>query len=303
MADTSGEQDIRGIDIDKLAKGFADLEPNPIQSTITTATTTAREIRWYQKTAGFLDTPDTTGITATGISPHAEGSLPQIAEQSWTRRTSYVKEFMLESPLITDQDIKDTDVDILGTNVRDITRGVQRKVGIRIYSILTDAAAATPTIPLTNGAVTVQNTAATDGWDQSATANPIKDLLVGQRKFRQKGYQPIGSNVGMNSLEHEFLIDYLINTKGSSIPSFSSAQIAKGVVMEILNSNIIVDEIFTNDYVIQWGREAVRWKGFTPITAVKIIEPLIGVKIRVRQEGEAILENPNFVHVISDTTG
>ena len=28
MADTSGEQDIRGIDIDKLAKGFGELFPN-----------------------------------------------------------------------------------------------------------------------------------------------------------------------------------------------------------------------------------------------------------------------------------
>lgn len=301
MADTSGEQDIRGIDIDKLAKGFADLEPNPLKNTIRNASTKAREIRWYQKTAGFLDTTDTTGITDTQITM-VEGALPDVMEQSWTRNTSYVKEFMVESPLITDQDIKDSDIDVFGTNLRDITRGVQRKVGLRIYSILTNALAATPTIPLT-GTITVQNTAATaDGWNDPVTGNPIKDLLVGQRKFRQFGYQPIGSNVGMNSLEHEYLIDYLINVKGSSIPGFSSEQLKKGVVMEILNSNIIVDEIFTTDYVIQWGTEAAVWKGFTPITAVKIVEPLIGIKIRVREEGEAILENPNFVHVISDTT-
>jgi len=303
MADSSGEQDIRGIDIDKLAKGFADLEPNPIKKAISNAKTKAREIRWYQKTSGFLDTPDTTGITATGISPHPEGALPQVAEQSWTRVTSYVKEFMLESPLITDQDIKDTDIDIFGTNVRDIVRGVQRKVGIRIYSIMTDAAAATPTTPLTNGGITVQNTASVDGWDQIATANPIKDMLVGQRKFRQKGYNPIGSYIGMNSLEHEFLVNYLINVKGSSIPGFSSAQMKKGIIMEMFNMNFMVDEIFTTDYVIQWVKEAVKWKAFSPITTVKIVEPLIGVKIRVREEGEAILENPNGVHVISDTTG
>ena len=301
MADTSGQNDIRGIDIDKLAKGFADLEPNPLKKAILSASTTAREIRWYQKTSGFLDTPDTTGITATGIM-HTEGAMPQVMEQSWTRTTSYIKEFMVESPLITDQDIKDTDIDVFGTNVRDITRAVQRKVGLRIYTILTDAAAATPQTPLSNGAVTVQNTAATDGWNVAATGNPIKDLLVGQRKFRQQGYNPIGSYVGMNSLEHEYLIDYLVNVKGSSIPGFSSEQLKKGVVMEMLNMNIMVDEIFTTDYVIQWVKEAVKWKSFSGITAVKIVEPLIGVKIRVREEGEAILENPNGVHVISDTT-
>ena len=301
MADTSGEADIRGINIDRLAKGFADLEPNPLKNNILNAKTTSREIRWYQKTSGFLDTPDTTGITATGI-VHTEGALPQVAEQSWTRTSSYVKEFMLESPIITDQDIKDTDIDVFGTNVRDIVRGVQRKVGIRVYSIMTNAAVATPTIPLTNGALTVQRTAATDGWNVAATGNPIKDLLIGQRKFRQKGYDPIGSYVGLNSLEHQYLIDYIVNVKGSSIPGFSSEQLKKGVVMEMLNMNFIVDEIFTTDYVIQWVKEAVKWKSFSNITAVKIVYPLIGVKIRVREEGEAILENPNGVHVISDTT-
>ncbi len=302
MADTSGEQDIRGIDIDKLAKGFGELFPNVFQGKIASAKTTSREIRWYQKTAGFLDTPETSGITLTGIQT-VEGARPQVMEQSWTRPTSYVKEFMVESPLITDQDIKDSDIDIFGTNVEDITVGVKRKVGLRTYQIMTDAATNDPRTPLTNGAVTVQNTAATaDGWNDAVTGNPIKDMLVGQRKFRQKGYNPIGSYVGMNSLEHEYLIDYIINIKGSSIPGFSSEQLKSGVVMGMLNMNIVVDEIFPTDYVIQWVTKAVKWKSFTGITAAKIVEPLIGVKIRVREEGEAILENPNGVHVISDTT-
>jgi len=53
MADTSGMQDIRGIDIDKLAKGFAD-EENDFKNITTLSTTSAREIRWYKKTSGFL---------------------------------------------------------------------------------------------------------------------------------------------------------------------------------------------------------------------------------------------------------
>ncbi len=304
MASTSGtggagQEMIRGIDIDKLAKGFADLEPNVIKSAIQNSTTTAREIRWYQRTAGFIDTPDTTAITDSHIFPVPEGTLPYVAEQSWTRNTSYVKKFMLDSPLISIEDIKDSDVDIFGGNFQGIVRGVQRKVGIRIYQIMTNALINDD--PLT-GTVVVQNTAAVaDGWNDATTGNPIKDLLVGQRKFRQFGYQPIGSFVGMNSLEHEYLLDYLINVKGSSIPGFSSEQLKHGVVMEILNSNIIVDEIFTTDWVIQWVSVAATWKTFIPITAVQIEEPLIGVKIRVAEEGECILTDPNAVHVIFDT--
>ena len=136
MADTSGQAEIRGIDIDKLAKGFADLEPNPLKQFVTSSKTKAREIRWYQKTAGFIDTPDTTGMTNSKIMPMAEGTLPYVAEQSWTRVTSYVKIFKVESPLIPMEDIKDSDIDILGGNLHDLVRGVQRQVGIRIYQII-----------------------------------------------------------------------------------------------------------------------------------------------------------------------
>ena len=85
----------------------------------------------------------------------ASRALPVVTEQSWTRQTSYVRKFMVESPLISVEDIKDSDIDVLATNVRDLVRALSRKVDLRIFSILTNALEATPTLPLTNGAVTV----------------------------------------------------------------------------------------------------------------------------------------------------
>jgi len=210
MADQSGQADIRGIDIDKLAKGFAD-EANILKKFVVNSTTKAREIRWYQKTSGFLDTTDTSGITKTWINPVAERARPFAIEQSWTRNTSYVKKFFVESPTISLEDIKDSDIDILATNVRDIVRAVARKVDLRIFSILTNALDATPTQPLTNGAVTVQNTAATGtGWDDSVNGNPILDILNGKQLIRAQGYDPEGSILGMNSIEHKHLLNYLM---------------------------------------------------------------------------------------------
>lgn len=303
MADASGQAEIRGIDIDKLAKGFAEQEPNVLKKYIGNSKTKAREIRWYQKTSGFLDTTDTTGMTGSRMISVPEGARPEVIEQSWTRTTSYVKKFMVESPLISIEDIKDSDIDILAGNVRDLTRAVQRKVGLRIFQILTNAAAATPTTPLT-GTTTVQTTAAVaDGWNDAVTGNPIKDILVGKRKLRVEGYNPEGSMLGMNSIEHEYLLDYLINVKGSSIPAFASQKVKDGVVMEILGCNVLVDEIFTTDWVYQWvPNRAATWKSFLPITAVRIEEPLVGTKFRVAEEGECILHDPNAVHIISDTT-
>ena len=58
----SGEADIRGINIQKLAVGFAD-EDNIFKKFVINSKTDAREIRWYQKETGFLTSTTTTGMT------------------------------------------------------------------------------------------------------------------------------------------------------------------------------------------------------------------------------------------------
>ena len=297
---SSGEQYIRGIDIDKLAKGFAD-EENLLKNFVTNTTTSAREIRWYQKTAGFLDSVSTSGMTKSLIENVAERSRPTVVEQSWSRKTSYVKKYFVESPTISMEDIKDSDIDILATNVRDLVRAVARKVDLRIYSVLTEADAATPTIP---NPTTVNTAAATGtGWDDATNGNPIKDILVGKRKIRQASYSPEGAVLYINPLEHEYLLDYLINVKGSSIPAFSSEKVRSGVVMEILGCNLVVSENATTDYAVMWVPDrAATWKSFVPIQSVVMDEPGIGKKIRVWEEGECILTDPLAVHVITDTT-
>lgn len=300
MADTSGQQDLRGLNVDKLAKGFAD-EDNVFKKFVSNSKTNAREMRWYQKTSGFLDSPTTTGITKTFINPVAERARPMVVEQSWTRNTSYAKKFFVESPTISMEDIKDTDIDILATNIRDLVRAVGRKVDLRIFSVLNEAAAATPTVPNPTNV----NTAAAvgTGWDDATNGNPIKDILVGQRKIRQAGYNPMGAVIAMNSIEHQFLLDYLITQKGSSIPAFASEKVRSGVVMQLLGNDIIVSENQTTDYVTMWvPNRAATWKAFMPMTSVVMDDPGIGKKIRVWEEGECLLTDPLAVHVITDTT-
>ena len=299
MADTSGQADLRGLDIDKLAKGFAD-EDNIFKKFVAMSSTKAREIRWYKKTSGFLDTTTTTGIAGTMISNVASRALPAVAEQSWTRQTSYVKKYFIESPLISDEDIKDTDVDILATNVRDLVRAVARKVDLRIFSVLNEAAAATPTVP----APSAVNTAAATGtgWDDTTNGNPVLDIMVGMQKIRAAGYDANGCVISVNSIEHKNLLNYLITVKGSSIPDFSSEKVRSGVVMRILGCNVVVTENQTTDWVTMWvPKRAATWKSFMPITARIIDDPGIGKKIRCWEEGECLLTDPLAVHVISDT--
>src|SRR3990167_2368326 len=288
MADTSAQAEIRGIDIDKLAKGFAD-EESVFKKFVVTSSTSAREVRWYQKTSGYLDSTDTTGITTSQIANVAPKARPVVVEQSWTRNTSYVKKFFVESPTISDEDIRDSDIDILATNVRDLVRAVENQIDISIYDVITDATG-------------IETTASTAGWDAGSGQDPIKDILTAKRKIRNNGYNPEGAVMTLNPIEHQNLLVWLISTKGSSIPSFSSEKVRDGVVMELLGVNVVVSSNATTDEAAMWiPSRSATWKSFVPITTAIIDDPGVGKKIRVWEEGIAICTDPKSVHVTTNT--
>lgn len=292
MADSSGQADIRGINVDKLAKGFAD-EALVLRNFLTQSTTDNVEVRWYQKSAGFLDSTDTTTMTGTRLYPVAPGAQPVVVEQSWTRNTSYVKKFFVESPTLSEEDIKNCDVDILATNVRDLVLAVQNQVDARIYAVITEGLSPSA----------IQTTAAVaDGWDDIATGNPIKDLLIAKRKIRQYRYDPEGAILYINSIEHENLLNFLISVKGSSIPGFATERVGDGVVMNLLGLKVVVSENATTDYALVFvPQRAATWKSFMPLTTAIISDPGIGKKIRVWEEGVCLLTDPKAVCLITDT--
>ncbi len=297
---SSGEADIRGIDIQKLAVGFGE-EANVFKKFVINSTTKAREIRWYQKEDGFLESVATTGITKDLIFQNDQGALPSVVEQTWDRETSYVKKFFVESPTITMEDIKDSDIDIFGTNVQDLVKAVQRKVDLRIFSILVEAAAATPTVP--NPATVNFSAATADGWDDVETGNPIADIMLMKQTIRSAGYPVADAVLGMNPIEERYLMNFLISTKGSSIPQYSSQKVETGVVTEILGVRILVSENWTTDSVGMWlPSKTLRWKEFMPLTTAVIDDPGIGKKIRIWTEGEGLLENPKSAYILTATS-
>jgi len=295
----SGMAEIRGIDIDKLAKGFAD-EESVLRGFLTVTPTSARHIRWYQKNAGFMDSTDTSGVSLSQIGFQDQLSLPVVVEQKWGREDSYVMKYFVESPTLSDEDIRDTDIDILAANVRDLVRAVTNQVDRRIYGVLTEADAATPMTP--NPSTTNYANAVADGWNDAVTGDPITDIMVGKENIRSYSYNPEGCILYMNQAEHRHLLTYLINVKGSSIPQFASQKITTGVVMEILGCRVVVSANATTDYVIMFvPQRAATWKTFVGLTTAVIKDPGIGTKIRVWEEGECILTDPRAVHVITAT--
>ena len=137
MADTQAMAEIRGIDIVKLVEGFADVDII-LKNYVRVVSTSAREIRWYSKTAGYLTSPTTTGITGDLIETSSK-AMPVVIENSYTRNTSYVKKFFASSPMMSIEDLKDCDPDIWGDIIKDAARAVNKKVDARLLTVL-DAA-------------------------------------------------------------------------------------------------------------------------------------------------------------------
>jgi hypothetical protein len=291
----AAQADIRGLQIDKLAKGFAD-EVLVLKKYCTVSTTSARSIRWYKKNAGFITAPVVTTITGTGtlMANTADKALPVVNEQTWERQTSYVKKYFIESPLFSNEDIKDCDPDVWATNVRDLVQAVANQVDIRILAVLGDTLG-------TGGSV---NTAAAvgTGWDDTAAGNPIRDILVGLENIRTYRYDTSNVVLYIHPGDYNSLIDFLINVKGSSIPEFSSDKVKNGVVSQILGCKVVVSVNASEDTAVMFiPKRACTWKQFTPLQSAVIDDPGIGKKVRVWEEGEALLTDPRAVHVITDT--
>lgn len=300
MVDTIGQAEIRGIDINKVAIVFGE-EESILINFVAKMPTSAREMRYYQKTAGFLDSIASAGATeALSQIQTTHGTVPVKVKQTWTRKSANVKIFKAESEMISLEDIKDNDVDIFNTHIKDIVRGVVNQRDIRIYSVFIEAAAATPTTPAPS---TVLTTAAVaDGWDDLTTGNPIFDLMKGNQKIRSQGHKTNDIVAYMNPIEHLNLVNYIITVKGSSIPEMSSELAKTGQVMSIVNNRIVVSENATTDSVLQFiPMSAVVYREFMSLTTAIVDEPLIGKTIRVATEGEAYIQDPNKIHIITDT--
>jgi len=289
MADTSSMAEIRGIDIVKLVEGFKDVGI-VLKNYCRVMPCSAREIRWYVKTAGYLTGPTTTAITTAGgfIANTSEKSMPVTIEPGYTRTTSYVKKYFASSPVLSIEDLKDTDPDVWGDMIRDTVAAVNYQIDSRILTVLDAAGCGTA--------------AATDEWDVDATADPIEDFLAAKESLKTYGYPTDNLVAYMNPAEEKWLMRWLINVKGSSIPQFSSDKVGSGKMLEILGIKIISNANRPTDTVTVFNPDyAVIWKEFTPTTSAIVDDAGIGKTVRVWAEGEAIRPNPYAVFKITNT--
>jgi hypothetical protein len=283
-----GQADIRGLDIDRLAKGFA--RPSYIfKSECTVAPMKGDSIRWFQKTAGVL-TPTAPSVIAS-VSP---GSIPETLEVSWTRNVSYPKPYKVEG-FLTMEDIRQSEVDVLATTIRDLTEAIANAVDADIWDVMSESQSPT----------NIQTFATTSiggaQWNSGTNGEIVKDLMYVKKLVKDFDYPTEGMTLFLDSIGYQSLVNWLISVKGSSIPGFSSEKIKSGIVTNILGFNVKVSNNVTADYALAVvPKKATTVRQAMQITAKKIDKPLIGTTVRIGEEMVAYNTDPKAIVLISD---
>ena len=290
MADTRGMQDIFGLDIDRLAKGFG-MQKYNFLAECQVRKMKGDSVRWFQKTAGTLSA--TSPAATKNVSP---GSKPSTLEVSWTRNTSYKKKYFVEG-FLDEEDISDAEIDTFATTVRDLTEVVVRDRDADLWDIMSEDQSPSEIQTFATTAI------GGDQWDAtSAAANIVKDLMHAKKLIQDQGYNPEGATLLLSTYDYQSVVDWLIAGKGSSIPGFSSEKIKSGIVMQLLNLNVKVSLNVTADFaLVIVPKRAVTYSESQGITANTTNDAGIGRNIRVWASGIAYRTDPKAIVLISDT--
>ncbi|MCK5644281.1 MAG: hypothetical protein KAJ19_26010 [Gammaproteobacteria bacterium] len=284
--------DIRGLDIDKLAKGFAE-EQYVLKALCQVSSMTGDSIRWYQKTAGTLTATAPSKLTSSRL------ANPTNIEVTWERNTSYPVPYKVEG-FISMEEIKSADLDVLATTIRDLTLAITKAVDTDIWEIMSEGQAPSADYPIQSFATTAVGG---DQWDaDNYAADIIKDLMHAKKLIWDYNYNPEGATLLVNPHDYESIVTWIISGKGSSIPGFSSEKVKSGVVMSLLGLNVRVSSVVTTDYaLVIIPSRATTYKEQFPLTARTIEEVGMGTKIRIWTHGIAYNTDPKAIVLITDT--
>lgn len=286
MADGAGQALIRGINIDKVSKDMFE-EALIFKKEVKTEGTSSREIRWYQKTSGYLATS-----TPAKISNIAYGARPFVLRQTWTRNTSYCKKYLLDSEMIDMEDETDSDVQVFLNTTQDLTEAVANDLDGDIWDVVSENQ--TPS--------NINDVTSTAAWDAASGQNPYADVTEAEELIREQTKKNPILKIYLNAKDHKSLKDWLVTTKGSSIPGFSSQLVENKQLLVFDSKQVIVSENVTADYAMVANLErGATYKEFMGMRTWIITEEGIGRKIRVGTNGITLLVRPKYIALISNT--
>lgn len=286
MVDGAGQALIRGLDIDKASKDMFE-EALIFRKEVKLERTGSRQIRWYQKTSGYLTT-----TTPAKISNIPYGARPFVLKQTWTRNTSYTKKYLLDSEMIDMEDETDSDVQVFLNTAEDLVNAVANDLDGDVWDVVSESQSPT----------NINDVTSTAAWDAASGQNPYADVTEAEQLIREQTKKIPVLKIYLSAKDHKSLKDWLVTTKGSSIPGFSSQLIENKPLLVFDSKQVIVSENVTADFamVANLERGAI-YKEFSGMKTSIITEEQIGKKIRVGTNGITLLSRPKYIALISNT--
>ena len=286
MVDGAGQAEIRGLNIDTVSKDLFE-EALIFKKEVKNESTSSRQIRWYQKTSGFL-----LATTPAKISNIAYGARPFVLKRTWTRNTSFTKKYLLDSELIDMEDETDSDVQVFINTAEDLTDAVAFDLDGDIWDVISENR--TPTV--------INDVTSTAAWDAASGQNPYEDVAEAEQLIREQTKRNPVLKLYLNAQDHKSLKVWLVTVKGSSIPGFSSQLIENKPLITFDNKQVIISENVTTDFAMVANLErAAIYKEFMPLRTWIITEEGIGRKIRIGTNGITLLVRPKYISLISNT--
>ena len=284
MADAIGELDIRGENIERAVKGFANklYKLRPILKQETSSNWTES---YYRETS----TPLSAGGNR-NVNDVARGALAPQIHPTWTKVSTIQKKFMGEA-IIYYEDLKTNAINTQARTMFRVAEAIVNAVDLYIYTQLTAATS-------TSGVV-----AAADDWDSATVANrdPIGDILIGIGAMTTNNY-----DVKSNGYLLVKPVDYaslMRNSKVINNPSFKTADVvSNGRVGQICSLTIIEStNVSADEAMIVMGQRAATWKSVSPLTAGIVNDDMgISLSIRAFEMGHIQITDPQGLYTITN---
>ena len=284
MADQVGMQDIRGENVERAVKGFAN-KLFKLKQVLMVQSSDKWTETYFRETSTPL-----TGGTGQAITEVARGVRFPHVDPEWTEVKTRNMKFAAEGTVFLEDKLTDA-IDVQARSIFRVAEGIANAVDVYIYTQLTDEGS-------TSGVV-----AASDTWNSLTVANrdPMGDLLIGEAAMMANNY---------DVLQNGFLLltpkDYgslLRNSKVINNPSFKTADVvSNGVIGQIAGLKIIVSNSVTaGECMIVMGQRAATWKSVVPLTSAVIEDQGIKFTIRSWEIGHIQITDPQALYTITGT--
>ena len=284
MADQVGQADIRGENISRIVKVFAQkkFKLRPLLMSVKSDKWTET---YYKEGRDILTAKGTRNIKEIG----RLSSFPTVNAE-WEKVSAEHYKYGDETT-ISYEDILTDAINVQARSLNRVAESIVNAIDTAIYAALTAEATTSGTV------------AATNPWDDSTAANqnPINDILRGIQAMTENNYDALeGGVLLVNPHDYASLMQ---NSKVINNPSFKTADVvSNGRVGQICGLNIVVTTSVTDDEaMIIINQRTATWQSVVGMTTALIEEKGVSTTIRSWEIGQIQITDPYAIYTITNT--